>query len=222
MIGTITIDIAKNYLGPEGEITGVEPSKELLEDCRKQIPKEISERVKFVEASAQKLPFPDESFDIVHCHQVLLHLPDPLQAMKEMRRVVKKDGIVCSRDADLDTTVAYPEKFHKMIHFSFNGKIGSTTKFKFGRTLRELSLKAGFENNQIKTSTSNWSFSSNEEREWFGDMFVNRFANSTDTFDEDKEKDKEKKEKIVEAWKGWKDDPNGWFLMTQFEVICTK
>lgn len=200
----------------------MEPTKELIDQCKKDTPKELEKRVKFIEASALHLPFPDSSFDIVHCHQVLLHLPDPLQALKEMRRVVKKGGRVCSRDADLDTTVAYPEKYQKWIHFSFNGKIGSTTKFKFGRSLREMSLAAGFDSSQITSSTSNWSFSSNNEREWFGNMFVKRFSSSGDKFDEDEEKDKEKREKVVEAWKGWRDDPNGWFLMTQFEVVCQK
>jgi len=35
------------------------------------------------------LGFPDASFDIVHAHQVLQHLTDPVRALREMRRVIK-------------------------------------------------------------------------------------------------------------------------------------
>jgi SAM-dependent methyltransferase len=55
--------------------------------------------VKFEKGNVLDLnQFPDNSFDIVHEHQVLLHVPTPVQALKEMRRVVKPGGIISCRD----------------------------------------------------------------------------------------------------------------------------
>jgi SAM-dependent methyltransferase len=47
-----------------------------------------------VRASAERLPFADEVFDLVVSQEVLEHVRDPFRAMKEMRRVLKKDGIL--------------------------------------------------------------------------------------------------------------------------------
>lgn len=45
-------------------------------------------------ASAEHLPFPDEVFDLVLSQEVLEHVRDPFQAMCEMKRVLKKGGIL--------------------------------------------------------------------------------------------------------------------------------
>jgi SAM-dependent methyltransferase len=45
-----------------------------------------------VVGSALELPFPNETYDTVVCTEVLEHVPDPLQALKEMRRVLKREG----------------------------------------------------------------------------------------------------------------------------------
>ncbi len=48
----------------------------------------------YKKATAYKLPFPDNSFDVVTCQTLLIHLSDPAKALTEMKRVVKKNGIV--------------------------------------------------------------------------------------------------------------------------------
>ncbi len=55
------------------------------------------------------LDLPDASFDIVHAHQVLQHLTDPVAALREMRRVCKPDGVVAARDSDYAAMTWYPE-----------------------------------------------------------------------------------------------------------------
>jgi ubiquinone/menaquinone biosynthesis C-methylase UbiE len=40
-----------------------------------------------------------ESFDVIHAHQVLLHLPNPIQILQELFRVLKSGGILSLRDS---------------------------------------------------------------------------------------------------------------------------
>lgn len=54
-------------------------------------------RIEFVKGTAYALPFADDSFDVVTCQTLLIHLKNPELALREMKRVVKKGGIViCS------------------------------------------------------------------------------------------------------------------------------
>ena len=59
-------------------------------------------------ADVHALPFPDRSFDVVHAHQVLQHVADPVRALREMRRVCRPGGTVAARDADYAGFTWYP------------------------------------------------------------------------------------------------------------------
>ena len=48
----------------------------------------------FQDADAEKLPFPEASFDVVLCHLGLIHFTDRLQALREMFRVLRLDGLL--------------------------------------------------------------------------------------------------------------------------------
>ncbi len=53
-------------------------------------------------ADAESLPFADDSFDAVTCQTVLIHLENPLDALREMKRVLKPDGIlICAEPNNL-------------------------------------------------------------------------------------------------------------------------
>lgn len=74
------------------EYVGVDQSKEQIKIAKKKFP-----RLKFVAAEMTKLPFKNNSFDVVFCVAAFHHLPkekNRLEALKEMKRVLKKDGVV--------------------------------------------------------------------------------------------------------------------------------
>ena len=50
----------------------------------------------------------DDTYDVVHAHQVLQHLADPVAALREMRRVCRPGGVVAARDADYRGMSWYP------------------------------------------------------------------------------------------------------------------
>lgn len=50
--------------------------------------------IEFLQGDIYRLPFAAESFDIVTCQTLLIHLQDPLKALLEMKRVLKKEGLL--------------------------------------------------------------------------------------------------------------------------------
>lgn len=68
---------------------GVDVSQESIRICEEQFPE-----LTFKKMYAEKLEYPDNSFGVVVCNQVLEHLKEPEIALKEMIRVTKPNGIV--------------------------------------------------------------------------------------------------------------------------------
>ncbi len=54
-------------------------------------------------ADAQRLPYPDASFDVVMANHMLFHVPDVMRALRELRRVVKPDGFVMATTNSIHT-----------------------------------------------------------------------------------------------------------------------
>lgn len=65
--------------------------------------------VSVVRGDAASLPFPDGAFDFVYARLVARHLPAPLDALAEMRRVLRPGGRVVVADTDDDAILVHPE-----------------------------------------------------------------------------------------------------------------
>ncbi len=102
--GTITLDIAGRVR--PGRVIGVDSSAAVIEQARADAAN--VENVEFATGDIYTLDFDDASFDVVHAHQVLQHVPDPVGALREMRRVCKPDGVVAARDSDYSAFTWYP------------------------------------------------------------------------------------------------------------------
>ena len=85
--GTITVDLAARVA--PGEVVGLDASAAVLELARAAADEAGVANVSFRTGDATALPFEDGSFDVVHAHQVLQHLSDPVAALREMRRVTR-------------------------------------------------------------------------------------------------------------------------------------
>jgi ubiquinone/menaquinone biosynthesis C-methylase UbiE/aryl carrier-like protein len=87
---------------PAVHVTGVEIDPFLVQKSRDELAPYGQERHHLVEGSILGIPFEDNSFDFVIARLVLEHLPDPVAAAREMRRVVKPGGKVVVIDNDFD------------------------------------------------------------------------------------------------------------------------
>jgi ubiquinone/menaquinone biosynthesis C-methylase UbiE len=74
------------------EVTGVDLSPTNVASSRKRAAQKGFTNLHFEQQSLMDLPFEDESFDIVWCNGVLHHIADPDAGLREITRVLKKDG----------------------------------------------------------------------------------------------------------------------------------
>ncbi len=86
----IAAKLAARQVGADGKVAGVDVNPGMLAAARASTPPDIS--IEWHEASAEKMPLPDESFDVVLCQMGLQFMPDKPGALREMRRVLTDDG----------------------------------------------------------------------------------------------------------------------------------
>src|SRR5262245_59755378 len=89
-VGTVTALLAE-LVGPTGRVVGVDASGEQIAQARRLLPRGVS-NVSFVEASATDTGLATGSLDLVYCRLLLIHLNDPDMDLREMHRLVKRDG----------------------------------------------------------------------------------------------------------------------------------
>jgi SAM-dependent methyltransferase len=104
--GTITAGLAA-AVAP-GEVVGVDAAPDVLARAAAGAAARGVENVTFRQADAYALPFPDASFDAVFAHTLLEHLRAPLDALRELRRVLRPGGVLGVRDCDWGSAVFWP------------------------------------------------------------------------------------------------------------------
>ncbi|HLK42571.1 MAG TPA: methyltransferase domain-containing protein, partial [Thermoleophilia bacterium] len=105
--GTITADLAA--LVAPGRVIAIDTAPGVLEQAAYHAAEAgLADRIEFAVGDVYALDHPDGSFDVVHAHQVLQHLGDPVAALREMRRVCAPGGIVAARDSDYSGWFWYP------------------------------------------------------------------------------------------------------------------
>src|SRR5438034_2829724 len=104
--GTITADIGR--LVAPGRVLGIDASAAVIDEAQRDAGG--GPNVEFSVGDLYALEMHDHTFDVVHAHQVLQHLPDPVRALREMKRVCKPGGLVAARDGDYGAFRWYPDE----------------------------------------------------------------------------------------------------------------
>jgi len=89
------------YFGKSGTYLGTDHSENLMREAAEMAPNWATfGKVEFLQGDAYKLPYPDNSADIVMCQTLLMHLAEPEKAVAEMIRVCKPGGKVVCMEPD--------------------------------------------------------------------------------------------------------------------------
>ena len=220
--GTITADLAA--LVPDGRVTGVDRAPGILEQARATAAGRGVPNVDFAVADVHALDFPDETFCVVHAHQVLQHVGDPVGALREMARVTRPGGLIAVRDSDYGAMSWYPPsrgmddwlELYRRVARANGGEPDA------GRRLKSWALQAGL--TDVTATSSTWTFSTEEERAWWSGLWADRTLASAyaERATEGGHATAEELRAVSEAWREWGRRGDGWFSVLHGEILCRK
>ncbi|MGC2175964.1 MAG: methyltransferase domain-containing protein [Acidimicrobiales bacterium] len=220
--GTITADLATRL--KEGTVIGIDLSEEVVALAREQHLASSGVDLSFRTGDVYSLDFADATFDVVYAHQVLQHLSRPVEALEEMRRVLKPEGLLAVRDADFGGFTWYPsdpvlsrwmDVYHQLT--SRNGAQADA-----GRHLKAWARAAGYDD--VVVSSSNWTFQSVEERQWWGGLWADRIRQSEfarQCLEYGLASERELTE-FSDAFLRWSDEPDAVFIVVNGEVLARR
>lgn len=217
--GTITLDLAA-AVAP-GRTVGIDEAGAALASAQGNAHARADTTTRFQLADVMDLPFPDDSFDVVHAHQVLQHLADPVGALREMSRVCRPGGWVAARDADYGAMAWYPEvsgiDLWRRIYSAIARDNGAEPDA--GRRMRAWARSADLQGTAVTTSC--WCYAEPTSCGWWGHSQAQRVSGSAFTTQAIRIGATESDvAAIAGAWRTWAVDPDAWFLIPHVEVLA--
>ena len=214
--GSVTLDLAER-VGPDGLVVGVDLSEEAVAAARAR----GDRTTRFVVGDLFGLDVERGSFDVVHAHQVLQHLADPVAALAAMAGYCTPGGIVVARDADYGAMAWFPE-FAGLDQwrdtYCAGARSAGAEPFA-GRRLRAWFRAAGLD--VVFAGSSSWTYASTEATAWWGESQADRVL--TSNFAEraaEQGLSADRIARIAADWRAWGRHPDAWFVLPHGEVIA--
>ena len=218
--GTITADLAARVA--PGPVLGIEPTPGPLADARARAAAVGAENAVFALGDVYALDHPDGAFDVVHAHQVLQHLGDPVAALREMLRVCAPEGIVAARDADYAAMTWYPAdpRLDRWLAVYRAVAHGNGAEPDAGRRLLGWANAAGA--GEVTASASVWCYATPESRAWWGGMWADRVVSSdlARSALARSRASRDDLDRIAGGWRRWAADPDGWLSILHGEILA--
>ena len=171
--GTISLGLAQAV--DPGHLHGVDLEESQIELARSAAESGGHSNVTFHVGDVNGLPFADDTFDVAHCHAVLMHIRDTSAALAEVRRVLKPGGIVACREAIVASSFLEPGSAEIDRAWAVFTKLLSANGGhpQLGKELKTALLQAGFE--QIQPGFSFDSFGTDADVEFFYGFIIDWF-----------------------------------------------
>lgn len=216
--GTITLDLAE-AVAP-GTVVGIENVEEPLTAARAAAVQRGDTRTRFEPGDAMSLPFADDTFDVVHAHQVLQHLTDPAGALREMARVCRPGGWIAVRDADYAAMAWHPELPEldewRAVYRAVARSNGAEPDA--ARHLRAWANRAGLLDARCTSST--WTYADSEACRWWGRSQAERVGGATFARQAAEQgASPSDLQRMVDGWRTWGDAPDAWFAILHGELL---
>lgn len=88
--GTGAMLLAISQVAPGARLSGVDLSSCMLEVAKER----LGGKAELAKADATAPPYDDESFDVITCNHAFHHFPDPVETLREWRRILRPGGTI--------------------------------------------------------------------------------------------------------------------------------
>lgn len=217
--GTISAEFATRVR----EVVAIDLSGEVVAKAQAHANSLGLTNVDFGVGDTYSLEFDDDSFDVVHAHQVLQHVTRPVDAITEMMRVTRPGGIVAVRDADYSAMFWAPldpvmDQWREM-YLSVARR--NQAEPDAGRWLRTWAQQAGA--SDIAVSSDIWTFADDADRNWWGNLWADRVVDSALAVQAAQYEvcSKDDLVQFSRAWRAWIQAPGAYFGVPHVELIIT-
>ncbi|MDX6255564.1 MAG: hypothetical protein QOJ11_1898 [Frankiales bacterium] len=217
--GSLTADLARRVA--PGRVIAIDSAVAPLEEARAAAAEagvEVDVRV----GDAYAIDLPDDSVDVVHAHQVLQHVADPVAVLREMARVCRPGGLVAARDADYAAMTWAPAdpRLDRWLEIYRATARANDAEPDAGRRLLGWAHAAAL--TDVTATASTWCFATPEDRRWWGSLWADRTtgasygqhavaAGLTDAAE---------LAAVADGFRAWAEQPDGWFVVVHGEILC--
>lgn len=213
--GTITFDLARRVA--PGRVVGVDLSADVIEQAARAARADGLDAVELVVGDFRELDV--GTFDVVHAHQVLQHLSDPVGALRAMDRLARPGGVVAVRDSDYPAMLWAPglEQW-RGIYLAVTRR--NRAHADAGRHLLGWAHQAGLTGASYTTST--WTYATRADRSWWGELWAERITASAlaeQAVDYGIATEAELAD-VAGSWREWAAEPDGVFVVVHGEVVA--
>ena len=217
--GTITVDIA-GRVAP-GRVLGIDAADEVVAAARAEAGDVTNIELRVDDVYA--LQVDDASFDVVHAHQVLQHLTDPVAALREMRRACRPGGVVAARDSIYRAMTWFPldPRLDRWLEIYCQVAEGNGAEPDAGSRLLSWAQAAGFRG--TRASASVWCYATPDERTWWGGLWADRIT-STRLADQAVDRGLATPDELADladGWRSWAAKEDAWFAVLHGEILAT-
>jgi long-chain acyl-CoA synthetase len=220
--GSITAGLALH--AKPGETIGIDASSQVIEMARLLLDAKTAKYLSFEVGNIYASRFGGGTFDAVFAHQVLQHLPRPVDALEQMRSLLTPGGLVGARVVDWGSATFYPENpgiaRFLALYYELARRDGGEPNA--GRHLPRWLRQAGFVDLRVSTSTVSYTEPTAIQAwaEGYAEaMLQSNFAEKTLEYGLATRSDLAG---IAATWRSWCRDPDAFFCFSQTEVVAWK
>ena len=214
--GTITADLAR--LVAPGTTVGIDTDQGVVDEARSSMWGRDRDNLEFIAGDFRDASL--STFDVVHAHQVLQHLRDPVGALRCMAQLTRPGGIIAVRDADYRAfswtpRSAFLDRWLE-VYLEVADRNGGSPDA--GSRLLEWAQDAGLD---AQFSTSVWVFEELEDRRWWAEGWADRVISSglASQAVAYGVATREELEQLAAGWRGWWQEPDAAFEIPHGELI---
>jgi SAM-dependent methyltransferase len=218
--GTITLDMAARVA--PGNVVGLDASADVVAAATTAAQDAGATNVELRVGDVYALDLPDDSFDVVHAHQVLQHLSDPVAALREMRRVCRPTGVVAARDAVYRSFSWYPVDpalrtwmdVYCGVHEANGGEPDA------GTHLLTWARASGF--TAVECRATAWCYATRDEVQWWSELWAERITKTAlaDRAVELGLATRDDLDELAAAWRRWGAHDDAWFALVNGEILA--